>query len=421
MTCEEFKNQVIEHLDANSPLSLNAECEAHKAGCPDCARYFDEMTATAMLLRPRHSPLQQHAARPSRRPVFRKRLMQIAAAITVFLCGVGVGLSNLFSTRAQAERTMSLHLEHFTHNLSSVGNYLISFEVRALPDENFSTLDPEADFIPMQMQVMHQNDSLFWRLEKAGGRTVVFDGKAQYLWTGNGIRIKGPRDAGFVEERFQPENLLKQQALLLPHTEQADTRMTYTDSTVVLTTCGQQDGAWEGPGTYRIVTAFVKATGLLCRMEVWLKHQGREIQMLRSTDIRYNLPLNRVDIVRLPESNGTEWQDVALPRITRRNTLKTLQKETATEAARRIMNALIANRPQDADKALYYYRPHLSRLCKQLQGCSVSDFSAPVTRKDYPGVFVSYRLTSPDGQTTTGHLALRRDNDQRIWTLDGGL
>lgn len=424
MTCEEFKNQVIDLLDRSDAPHLTPEGRKHLNECASCARYFHDMQATADLLRPHHSPYRsvqpQHPR--STRP-FLQRIWQPVAAVALFLLGVGVGLSNLFSTRAQASQTDApALLEQGTRHLENVGNYQITLEVRACPDENFSTFDPEAPFIAMRLFMLHQNDSAFWRVEKANGRTVMFDGNDQYLWTANGLRMKGGADAGFVESQIRPENLLKQQALLLPGTTHSESRLTYTDESVILSTEGQTDEAWEEPCNYRIETEFDKSSSRLRRMEVWMKHNGKDVQIVRSTGVRYNTALTRADVVRQPDTNGTaDWQDVRLPQVESRKTRKALQKETAPEAARRILRALIDNRPQDAREALYYYRQVLPQLTKNMKGCTVSDFGSPTTKKDYPGVFVPCRLTTPQGETSTLHIALRRDNEQRIWVLDGGL
>lgn len=423
MTCNEFKSQVIDLFDRPASNRLSAECRAHMDACEACTRYFTEMNATADSLRPRHSPYATVPSAPARtaRPLFR-RIWASVAAVVIFLSGIGVGLSDLFSTHAQANDNTSLLLEHFTRNLENVGNYQIDLEVRTHPDENFTTFDPEAPFISLRLRMLHQNGQLFWRVEKADGRTVVFDGNAQYLWMSNGIHIKGGSDANFAERCLQPENLLKQQVSLLSLTTLSDTQLKYTDQGIVLSASGQKNEVWEGLRNYRIETEFDKNSGLLSRMEVWVEHNGKEVQLIRSTDLRYNTDMNRADVVRLPEPEGSAlWQDAELPKVTSRKARKALQKETAQEAARRILEALINNRPQEAEQALYNYRTLLPALTGKMKGCKVSDFEPPVTQDDYPGVFVFYRLTTPDGKSVRKYLSLRRDNRQRIWEADGGL
>ena len=99
--------------------------------------------------------------------------------------------------------------------------------------------------------------------------------------------------------------------------------------------------------------------------------------------------------------------------------LQTLQNETATEAARRILTALTSGNPEQAKEALRTY--DLTELVKRFNGCKVSEFSIPKKKDNYAGVYVFYQLTQPDGTSQTHYVALRQDNDQRIWILDGGI
>ena len=55
-----------------------------------------------------------------------------------------------------------------------------------------------------------------------------------------------------------------------------------------------------------------------------------------------------------------------------------------------------------------------------MKGCKVSAFE---TRKDssYVGVDVFYTLTFPEGTQEKRNVALRNDNKQHVWIVDGGL
>lgn len=74
-----------------------------------------------------------------------------------------------------------------------------------------------------------------------------------------------------------------------------------------------------------------------------------------------------------------------------------------------------------AGEALYYYTGQLPTLTENMKGCKVSAVSQAKEKKDYIGVIVFYKLTTPDGKTENRHIALRRDNPQGIWMVDGGL
>lgn len=424
MTCEDFKNLLIDRFDTNVSTKLPSEAQAHIANCPSCRRYYQEMIDTANLLQLRHSPVHTTQASSHRSfKRFYKIGRQAVAAILIFLCGVGVGLSHLFSTRAQATQPGNPFLDQQIKNLGNVGNYTVTFQVRSAPDETFSDFDPTADFTTMTLQAIHRNDSSFWRVEKSGGRTVVFNGTEQFMWYADGkIKIRGPQEAHFVDEWIHPERLLQKQASVIPHSHQAETEWHTTDSTVLISTQGVQEDRPQHSRRYRIESVFSKATGLPVQLQLWLEHDQRMILVLRSTEIRYNQALNTTDITHLPDAPDADcWQSLQEPPVESARRLRALRRETATQAAQRVMDALLSNRPAQAREALYAYQSVLPQLQEHLKGCAATDFSRPTHKEGYPGVYVYYRLTLPDGSTKQAYLILRRDNPQGIWTVDGGL
>ena len=115
------------------------------------------------------------------------------------------------------------------------------------------------------------------------------------------------------------------------------------------------------------------------------------------------------------------WLSANTPSVKDPAHLRKLTNETAQEAAQRILKALTDGKPQMAGEALYYYTAQLPTLTENMKGCKVSAVSQAKEKKDYKGVIVFYKLMTPDGKTENRHIALRRDNPQGIWMVDGGL
>lgn len=416
MTCEEFKNAIVDRFDTGQDGNLSPECTEHMEHCPECSRYADEMCATAARLQ-FHLPARKRTPRPR----FIRRLMSAAAALLIFLGGVLTGLSNLFSTSVNAETSRKEFLSNAARHLSNVGNYFVEFETRSTPYETFSHLDATLPFIRMSLRVMHQNDSLFWRMEKENGRTITFDGSKQILWNDNSI-VVGNRDVGFLDQWLHPDNLLRRQTMFTDHSDNRETYMKETDSTITVTSEGILRDLEGKDVRYRIENVFTKATNLLQGVRIWKEHKGNMVLVLRSTECRYNVALTKEDILLPPDRFFAVRQEAEIPSVTAtKKQARQLRKETAVQAAERILNALISRHPEQAAEALYYYQPKLSQLMDAFQGCTVSSFSKPETRKDYSGVIVFFHLTCPDGQTLKKHIALRRDNKYQFWILDGGL
>lgn len=414
MTCEEFKNEIIDLFDTGNPRQLSSDCAEHMAHCNGCARYLKEMTVTASRMQI-HLPEQKN--RQANTP--RHCLMPVAAAIVIFLCGVVTGLSHLFSTSANADTSLKKQLSNSVLNLSNVGNYTIEYMVRSTANENFGHLDPTKPFIKMKLSVVNNSDTLYWRIEKENGRTAVFNGQQQYLWLNNGLQIQGDCQAGFVDEWLRPENLLRQQERFIGHTSGKQLHTELTDSTLTITSEGILNTFPNENLHVRIESTFRNATGLLKSLRIWKEWKGKMVLVLHSTRCLYNTELTKADITRIPEGN-TEWLDNQGPDI-KKSQVKRLQKETALQAAERILDALTSQHPETAAEALYFYKSDMTYLQEKLKGCQASSFKLADTSGNYAGVTVFYRLTQPDGTILKKHINLRRDNKHRIWIVDGGL
>lgn len=450
MKCEEFKKNLVDLCDKNANPGLVAEYMQHMEECPECKSYYEDYMATVDMLRPHHTPgtrqikwsemkketnqtEQKQEKRRNKIRQIRAKAMQIAASIIIFVAGVAMGLSNLFSTDAKAITPPSTILIQAIQNLHNVGSFAINVCARTLPNENLAYFDPDADFVELSLKVLHQNDSTFWRFEKKDGRTIVFDGKEQYMWNNSGMKLRGPAETGFLEgfaSLLNPEKLLQQQMAAITGNPDANIKMRETDSTTVITSYTEIYDKNITPlrndskvKKYKCTTenVFTKKDGLLRQMQISIEREGKKIVILKSSDIKYNTSLSKKALLQLPDAPSSQWLPVQEPHLPASSHLSTLQNETATEAACRIMTALTTGNPQQAEEALYHYSQELPQLMNKLKDCKVSDFSTPKQIDNYAGVYIFYKLAYPDGTSKTSHLTLRRDNDQKIWILDGGL
>ena len=448
MKCEEFKKNIVELCDKNTDPRLIDECTRHMEECPECKSYYEDYMATVNLLCPRYAPMTMQSKSPETKiepsTIKRKdsknqhkiqqlciRFTQIAAALIIFVAGVMTGLSNLFSTDAKAIPSPSLIFEQAIRNVHNAGSFVINMNARTLPNENMAYFNPDAEFIKINLKVLHQNDSTFWRLEKEGGRTILFDGQEQYMWDNTGSKIRGSANTGFMEgfsSLLQPEKLLEQQKIAIADNKKGNVEISENSSRIVITTYTERynNNPYSllndsKPEKHKCIieNVFTKNDGLLREIRVWIEQEGKKVLILSSSDIKYNTLLHKEDLLRLPNIDKSQWVQAGEPILKEGAHLQTLQNETATEAARRILTALTSGNPEQAKEALRTY--DLTELVKRFNGCKVSEFSIPKKKDNYAGVYVFYQLTQPDGTSQTHYVALRQDNDQRIWILDGGI
>ena len=155
------------------------------------------------------------------------------------MAGLGTGLSNFFSTQAEAVPSIPLIFDQSIKSSRSAVSFSMSVYARTTPNENFAYINPESGFMRISLESLRQNQKTFWRLEKEGGRTIVSDDGKQYMWTTGGLAVCGDETCNFAEgfsSLLRPETLLEQQKAALSGNPQAHAEMTETDSTITIVT-----------------------------------------------------------------------------------------------------------------------------------------------------------------------------------------
>lgn len=422
MNCNDFKEKVVDLFDKDIDMQAQAQLREHMANCHDCKAYYDELRKTFNILQPLDTA-------NIRKTKITHRLWRYAVAVAIFLFGFVIGWNHLFSTPAVADDAKLTFLQQSIQSVQNVGSFQMEVYARTTQQENFATFDPAMPFVKIDIKLLRQNDFLFYRVEKANGRTVVSDGRNQYMWIPNVLYLKGSQESDFLEHFANlifPERLLTIQKSAIKLSNENKMTQVESDSTIVLTVDGVEKNSdlrqlfeTGKMDDCRLIVenTFTKNDGLLRFVKLWVIKDGKKNLLLHIDNIRYNVMLNKGEITRLPTA---KWTDITEQRATSSNRLKQLQNETPQQAAKRILNAIIADKDSQAAEALIYYKSILPQLIHKLKGCKVSAFE---TRKDssYVGVYVFYTLTTPEGNREKRHIAIRNDNEQHIWIVDGGL
>ena len=207
MNCNDFKNKVADLFDKNIDMHTKAQMNEHMANCHECKAYYDELRETFSMLQPKEAANMSKAKTTH-------RLWHYAAAAAVFLFGFIIGWSHLFSTPAVADDTKLAFIRQSIQSVQNVGSFQMEVYARTTQQDNFAYFNPGLPFVKTDIQLLRQNDSLFYRVEKANGRTVVSDGREQYMWIPNSLYIKGSQETNFLEHFTNlmfPERLLAMQ------------------------------------------------------------------------------------------------------------------------------------------------------------------------------------------------------------------
>ena len=424
MNCDEFRNKVADLFDTTIDMQTKAECNQHMAECAECRTYYEELSETFKALQP------QPAASKQKTTVKRHFIWRPVAAAARFLLGVVIGWNHFFSTPAVADDTRVVYLEQGIRSVQNVGSFKMTVFARTLPNENFAYFDPKADFVGIDIALMRQNDSVYYRVEKQGGRSIVCDGNSQYMWIPDNLYIKASRAVNFLENfvnLLYPERLLSMQISAIYFSEKNEVIRTETDSTITVTFKGTDKNSdlqqlletgQMGDCEVEVENVFTKNDGLLRFVKLWVVNDGQKTLLLHIDNIQYNVMMSRANLIQIPD---TQWTDVTeMTSSTADDRLSKLQNETATQAAQRILQAIISADNSQASEALIYYKSVLPALSEKMKGCKVSEFKER-RDGDYVGTYVFYTLSHPDGKQEQKHIAIRNDNEKHIWVADGGL
>lgn len=326
MNCNDFKNKVADLFDKNIDMHTEAQMNEHMANCHECKAYYDELRETFSMLQPKEATNMSKAKTPH-------RLWHYAAAAVVFLLGFIIGWSHLFSTPAVADDTKLAFIRQSIQSVQNVGSFQMEVYARTMQQDNFAYFSPGMPFVKTNIQLLRQNDSLFYRVEKANGRTVVSDGREQYMWIPNSLYIKGSQETNFLEHFTNlmfPERLLAMQESAIALSKENNVTQTETDTTIVLTVDGTEKysdlrqlfekGHMDDCRTI-VESTFTKNDGLLRFAKLWVIKDGKKTLLLHIDNIRYNVMLNKDDITRLPTA---EWTDDTQQQPTSSKRLKLL-------------------------------------------------------------------------------------------------
>ena len=421
MKCQEFINR----LDGLSGAGISQDMEKHLVECEDCRDYY----AVISVLTPKVYPKTPEDIKPNVLKMVKSKKqfktfitmktktlrlgISVAAVAAVVLVSVMIG--NPSSARA-AENLIDKSLV----SIGKITSMVMRIDVRTDPKGNFSDINIDDQMVEHTLTVVQGNQTK-WRLDK-GWRCIMFDGTTKYMWTpDNSLNVMGNKGSGF-EEWFNilldPEMTLLSEKIAI-----RDRGVVYTKeefgNDIIITADVKAKGDFTNPylrntsieesDTRREIT-FDKRTSLIKSMKIYVKEKSSEILVIDIKSIEYNVPVNEVSLTALPE--GREWRDVNA-------TIQSVGKFVGIspeDAAKIIFTALENNDTESIKEASVQYND-LSDLC----GIKIIRLGKSFKSGQYPGVFVPYEIKLPNGDIKKHNLALRNDNPNKVWIIDGGI
>ncbi len=300
----------------------------------------------------------------------------------------------------------------------------MKIDVRTETGESFVYINPLDDMVEHTLTVVRGDDSrpLRWRLDK-GRRHVVFDGAEKYLWVDGKWGAKGTTGNDF-EEWF--DILLDPSMIPMREKAALEEGVKYfveeTNNETILRADVKAQGNFsesdylmfssieESPTRREIV--FDRTTGLLKSLKIYVKAFGGKRLVVDVKSIEYNVPVDVAALVGLPA--GMEWRDASVPPPAGR-----FSGISASEAARMIADAIDAGNLESVRET--FASVDFASISQYLRGAKVLKRGELFRSGTYKGVFVPLKVQLGNGKTRTMKIALRNDNPNRVWQVDGGI
>lgn len=467
MTCRRFREQLDELLAGTLSDASRRSMEEHAAACEACAaalrdarRALDAVTphidialpegfrerlldaarrrlaeqggepgqAASAIAGPAAAADRNKAAAPGqprhRRPARRiiRLLSGAMAAAVLVIAALTLGLN----TPARAARN---NFAQAVVAMEGVRSIRIELRIRTDEDEHFDYTNPLDEPVPHTLEAIY-TPQLLWRIEKPG-RKALYDGRHTYLWfdalAEGEILPYSPGVAGMLYLLIDPSQLLSFEEQLTRSHDGSRYTLHREGDTLRLTVHSPAQGDFSQSGYMRNASVaesdtrreyrFDAASGRLLGGSItFLSADGRERTLLEIDRIEYDAPLDAATLTALPE--GITWRDQTQTEAT----ASRLAGIDAGRAARLILDAFATWDSAILDEALSAYGARARQLLRnRYAGATVVECSAPVRSGNYPGLFIPCRLRMADGTTEKLHLALRNDNAQQRWVVDGGL
>lgn len=315
---------------------------------------------------------------------------------------------------------------------------IMTGKLRTEAEEPIDYINPQADFVPATIKVIYDEPMLF-SIEKKGGRAVLYkgaDGTGDYVyqWSNFNNTLSGwkSQHAGFVNKEMEailnPRILLETEYRIAESNKGTDYEIIEVGEMVIVRVATTAQGDYS-QSDYRLNTSlaeantlreytFDKNTGLLHKLRIVIMIDDKPVTIMESESIDYNEPLTVADLYDKALFESITFNDMSI----RAEASSPLIGIEADEAAEIILKAMQTWDMNILNTAMTLYKGDTMKVLEsRYKGVEVKSIGKAQSSGLYPGKFVKCKVVMPDGSKETLMLALRNDNKQGVWVVDGGL
>lgn len=315
---------------------------------------------------------------------------------------------------------------------------IMTGKLRTEAQEPIDYINPQADFVPATVKVIYDEPVLF-SIEKKGGRTVLYKGAEStgnyvYQWSNFNNTLSGwkSQHAGFVNKEMEailnPRLLLETEYRIAESNKGTNYEIIEVGELVLVRVATTAQGDYS-QSDFRLNTSlaeantlreytFDKNSGLLQKLRIVIMINEKPVTILESESIDYNEPLTVADLYDKTLFDSITFNDMSI----RAEASSPLIGIEADEAAEIILKAMQTWDMNILNTAMTLYKGDTMKVVEErYKGVEIRSIGKAQSSGLYPGKFVKCKVVMPDGRKETLMLALRNDNKQGVWVVDGGL
>lgn len=445
MDCNNCKLEMTKLFDSEIDQTILSDLMEHVKCCPDCTADYQKSLEVLSMLKPKFQPvaplaLKQNIIQKIKMEETKmkndslnklkfgyttKKILSIAAILAVIMLIIPfIGDNKIFSNNtAKAANNLFESSIKATHSIKTM---VINLKVRTIARDNFSLVGTEYEMVGHTIWKSFEEPAK-WRVDK-GERVVVFDGKDQYLWKPTFSEgIKAGADANFIEWLkilLDPEAILIKEQKAYKGNESKIT-MKEENGNLLMTIYSEAQGNFINDycknksieeSDNRREYLFDSNTKLLKGLKIYILEGEKETLILEIEEIKYNVPVNSsLFSINLPK--GVEWQTLT------NNSSKTFKNISSKRAAELFFEGMANSDWKLVEEACHFFKNPSEKVIKTKEyfsGLTVISLGEPFKSGLYPGEFVPYEIKLKSGETKKHNLAVRNDNPEKVWVIDGG-
>jgi len=447
MNCNECKLEMTTLFDSDVDKTVLDDVMEHIQQCNDCSNEYKLTQEVITMLKPKLQPeapfvlkqniihqlkmeetkMKKEVSKTVKMSSRYKKILSIAALLAIVMMIIPIVDKNNFFTN-NTTKAAGVFIESSIKATQLIKSMVIKLKVRTIAHDNFALVGTEYDMVEHTIWKSFE-EPVKWRVDK-GERVVVFDGKSQYLWMPQTeTAIKADSKANFTEWfkiLLEPEKILMKEQNVTKEKGSTIT-MNEKNGKLLMTITSKAQGNFindycknksvEESDNRREYT-FDSKTKLLKGLKIFILEGKKETLILEIEKIDYNIPID-TSLFAIILPSGVEWEE-----LTQNYNSEKFKNISSKRAAELFFEGMANNDWEQVEECCDFFKgksEKVKRVKKYFGGLKIISIGEPFKSGLHHNlVFVPYEIEFKSGEKKEFNLAVRNDNPNKVWIVDGG-